>query len=97
LVIVDEAAFCCSEILTAIMPTPAVSNGALWLLSTPNGEQGAFYDIVRAASPEWQIERVKASECQRITADFIAEYSRTRGPHAAMAEFGCAFLEFNSE
>ncbi len=97
LVIVDEAAFCCNEILTAIMPTLAVSNGALWLLSTPNGKQGTFYDIVSAASPEWQIERIKASQCPRITADFIAEYTRTRGPHASRAEFECAFLEANGQ
>ncbi len=35
-----------------------MSNGALWLLSTPNGKQGAFHDIVAAASPEWQIKWV---------------------------------------
>lgn len=95
--IIDEAAFCDDGLLTAIMPSLSVSNGRLLLLSTPNGKRGAFYEIVSSAPPDWQIERITAAQCPRITQEAIEEFTRIRGPHAARAEFGCEFIEASDQ
>ncbi len=50
LVIVDEAARVSDEVYFALLPMLAVSNGSLWLLSTPKGKRGFFH--AEWASPE---------------------------------------------
>ncbi len=44
LLIADEAAFIPAEVWAAITPMLATTGGDIWLLSTPFGRQGYFYD-----------------------------------------------------
>ena len=44
LLLVDEAARVSDELYLAIRPMLAVSGGALWLMSTPYGKRGFFYE-----------------------------------------------------
>ena len=47
LLLVDEAARVSDELYMAIRPMLAVSGGALWLMSTPFGKRGFFYETWR--------------------------------------------------
>jgi len=44
LLLVDEAARVPQELYFSLRPTLAVADGDLWLMSTPNGQSGFFYD-----------------------------------------------------
>jgi hypothetical protein len=57
----------------------AVSRGALWLMSTPFGKLGFFYETWERGGPEWERIRVTAYECPRIRREFLDEERRTMG------------------
>ena len=65
LIILDEAARVEDALLAATRPMLAVSNGALFALSTPAGKRGWFYDQwMRGVG--WQRISVKSTDCPRI-------------------------------
>jgi hypothetical protein len=94
LILVDEAAFFQGdEILEAIMPMLATRpDGAIWLMSTPKGESGFFYDLWYNAPGPWRRVRVTAAEIpHRIPASFLAEQEQ-RNPQKYRRESCCEFL-----
>jgi hypothetical protein len=68
----------------ALLPMLAVSNGDLWLMSTPWGKRGFFYDAWEHGGAAWMRVMVTAHECPRIRKEFLEE---TRG------EMGAAWFE----
>ena len=92
LVIVDEAAFIDDALMTAISPMLAVSGGRLVLLSTPFGKRGFFYREWTEGDDAWQRFTVRAEQCPRIPAAFLAEERRKLGPFFAQ-EHECQFLD----
>lgn len=68
LLLVDEAARASEELYLAIRPMLAVSEGSLWLMSTPCGKRGFFYESGARGGAEWERIRVPATECTRISA-----------------------------
>jgi hypothetical protein len=50
----------------------AVSGGAVWLMSTPFGKHGFFWEA-------WERARVSGTECPRIPASFLKEEKVTMG------------------
>jgi len=66
LLLVDEAARVSEEMYLAIRPMLAVSDGALWLMSTPFGKRGFFYEAWEHGGGEWERVRATAPECPRI-------------------------------
>jgi hypothetical protein len=74
LIIVDEAAFIKPEMYFALEPMLAVGGGALYLLSSPNGRVGSFFEIWENGDPEvWHKIHAPANECPRITQKFLDE------------------------
>jgi hypothetical protein len=71
----------------------AVANGDLWLLSTPNGRQGFFYDTWANGGDAWQRFRVPATECPRISPLHLAEERRTLGERWFDQEYLCQFTD----
>jgi hypothetical protein len=53
LLIIDEAAGVDDSTYKALRPTLAVSNGDLWLMSTPFGKRGFFYENWSSGSEDW--------------------------------------------
>jgi hypothetical protein len=92
LAVVDEAAFIDDGLMTAISPMLAVSGGRLILLSSPYGKRGFFYREWTEGGDAWQRFIVKASECPRIPAAYLAEERRKLGTFYAQ-EFECEFLD----
>jgi Terminase large subunit, T4likevirus-type, N-terminal len=93
LVVVDEAARTPSELIEAMLPTVAVSGGAIIALTTPAGARGWLYELWNSEDVEqvWERYRITADECPRITEEIIEEARLTRGERHVRQEFFCSF------
>jgi hypothetical protein len=93
LIIVDEAARVDDALYLAIRPSLAVSGGTLWLLSTPRGPHGFFYEAWAHGGPEWEKVQVRAEECGRIDPEFLEEEKRDMGEEMFRQEYCCEFVD----
>jgi len=93
---VDEAARVSDELYLAIRPMLAVSEGALWLMSTPFGKRGFFYEAWANGGPGWERIQAAATECPRISWKFLEEERATMGDRRFRQEYLCEFEESTS-
>ena len=93
LLLVDEASRVDDDLYKALRPMLAVSGGTLWLMSTPYGKRGFFYETWAHGGPEWERVRVRAEECGRIPAAFLEEERRTMGERWYRQEYECEFMD----
>jgi hypothetical protein len=96
LLLVDEAARVSDEMYRTIRPMLAVSDGTLWLMSTPNGKRGFFYDTWEHGGPEWERFQAPATECSRIPPEFLEEERATMGERCFRQEYLCEFEDSES-
>jgi hypothetical protein len=95
LIIVDEAARVPDELITAIRPMLAVSDGSLFALSTPAGKRGWWYEaFVRGVG--WTRISVKSTDCPRISKAFLDEEREALGPVLFSQEYECTFHDESS-
>jgi len=94
LVVIDEAARVEDELIAAVRPMLAVSEGGgrLIALTTPAGKRGWFYEAWTGAE-QWTRVRVAAEDCPRISKEFLAEELRELGQQRFSEEYGLAFLD----
>ena len=93
LLVIDEAARVFDDLYDTVRPMLAVSNGAMWLLSTPAGRRGFFYDEWKNGGEEWKRVTVKATECPRIPAQFLERERRKWTEQGFAQEYLCEFGE----
>lgn len=82
LLLIDEAARVPTETYMAVRPMLAISGGRLITLSSPFGTRGWWYEAWRNTSPDaelWERYQVPATECPRISAEFLAQEKRAMG------------------
>jgi hypothetical protein len=91
LLLVDEASRVSDDLYLAIRPMLAVSDGTLWLMSTPLGKRGFFYETWTHGGPEWERFRAPASECARIRKAYLEEERATMGERWFRREYCCEF------
>jgi len=96
LLAIDEAARVADDLYFAIRPMLAVSGGRLVALSTPFGTRGWWYEAWRSPEP-WRRFQVPAEQCPRISAEFLAEERRTMGDWWFRQEYGCDFLDAETQ
>jgi len=65
--LIDEAARVSDELYRSVRPFLAVADGDLWLMSTPFGKRGFFYEEWEDGGPRWTRFKITAPECPRIT------------------------------
>ncbi len=87
--IIDEAARVSDELFYAVRPFLANTNGRMSLLSTPFGKRGFFYE--EHQSGRWEVLRVPAVECPRISPEFLAEERIILPAAWFKQEYGCEF------
>ncbi len=92
LIIEDEASRVSDDLYRTIRPMLAVSSGKLILLSTPFGKRGHFYEEWINATA-WERVRVPATECPRISPEFLEEERRSLGDWWFRQEYMCEFME----
>ena len=92
LIIEDEAAFVSDGVNEAVRPMLAVSNGRLIIMSTPYGKRGHFFNAW-TSDRGWEKIMAKASECPRITQEFLDGERREIGEWRYRQEYECEFVE----
>jgi hypothetical protein len=91
LLLIDEAARVPDRLYKALRPMLAHGQGDLWLMSTPFGQQGFFYDTWANGGARWQRFQVKATECSRIPEEFLEEERESQGDLWFRQEYLCEF------
>jgi hypothetical protein len=96
LLLIDEAAQVTDLMYKALRPMLAVSDGDLWLMSTPYGKSGFFYDSWEHGGAGWQRFSVKGTECPRIPAAYLEEERRELGAIWFQQEYMGEFIDNGS-
>lgn len=98
LVLLDEAARIDDDFYaSAIRPMLAASGGRLICPSTPWGRRGWFFNAWEYGGETWRRFRIPATECPRISAEFLAEELREIGPMRFASEYGCEFVDTDDQ
>jgi hypothetical protein len=95
LVVVDEAARTPDELFASLRPMLATTNGRFIALTTPAGKRGWFYDAWQNGDG-WDRVSVKGPDCERISAEFLAEERSALGETRFAAEYMCEFIDDNT-
>ena len=85
LLLVDEAARVSDDLYMAVRPMMAVSGGMWWLMSTPMGKRGLFYEAWANGGPEWGAI-TRADDGMRANSESI--FGRRSGQRWASAGSG---------
>ena len=94
MLIIDEAARVPDIAYKAMRPMLAAVNGDLWLLSTPKGRRGFFYEQFMYGGERWTRFEVPATACpERISSEFLEEELAEMGPSWVKQEYFCEFLD----
>jgi hypothetical protein len=92
MLLIDEAARVTDEMYEALRPMLAVGDGDLWLMSTPKGKDGFFYDTWEHGGSDWLRVRGPATECPQISKRFLEEQRRVMGADKFRREHMCEFV-----
>jgi hypothetical protein len=93
MVVIDEAARVTDKMYyKGVRPMLSQSNGDLWMLSTPNGKQGFFYETWQSADPQWLKVSVQATDCPRISPEFLEEQRSVMSSDDFRQEHMCEFI-----
>lgn len=92
LLIVDEASRIDDALYYSVRPMLAVSGGRLLMMSTPYGKRGVFHQEWANGS-NWERYEVPASQCPRISREFLEEERRALPARVYRQEYECSFEE----
>jgi hypothetical protein len=92
LLVVDEASRIDDGLYYAVRPMMAVSGGSMVMLSSPYGKRGVFYEEWQAGE-RWERYEVPASECPRISEEFLKEERQSLPAWVFRQEYMCSFEE----
>ena len=96
MLLIDEAWRVEDSIYKALRPMLAVSDGDLWLMSTPYGRRGFFYDAWEHGGDEWFRVHGPATECPRIRREFLEKEQGAMGALAFRQEYLGEFVDSGS-
>jgi hypothetical protein len=97
LLIIDEASRVEDAMYAALRPMLATGNGDLWMMSTPNGKRGFFYETWEIGGRDWLRVKAPATECARISKKFLEEELAEYGEDLFRREYLCEFLDSGAE
>ena len=93
LIVIDEAARVPDDMLAAVRPMLATCDGPLWLMSTPRGKRGFFWEAWSGSTGEpWTRISVPATECPRISRAFLDRERLANGDRTFRQEYMCEFV-----
>lgn len=95
LIVIDEAALVSAEMYEALRPMLVQSRGDLWMLSTPAGRRGVFFEEWAQGADDWRRVMVKATECSRFDPAALDTERATLGARRFAQEFLCEFVELD--
>jgi hypothetical protein len=92
MLVIDEAAPVSEEMYTSVWPMLAVSGGDFWMMSTPYGKRGFFYEEWEHGGDKWMRVRVPATGCKRIPKEFLEEQRSIHSVDKFRQEYLCEFV-----
>ena len=92
LLLIDEASRVPDAMYDALRPMLATGNGDLWLMSTPFGQRGFFWEEWQRGGDRWTRIAVTGPECARISREFLDE-QREKGERYFAQEYLCQFVQ----
>jgi hypothetical protein len=92
LLLIDEAARVPDELYKAVRPMLAVGGGDLWLMSTPWGKRGFFYEEWTGGG-RWMRVEARATDCPRIAREHLEEERASLGDRWFRQEYLCEFVD----
>ena len=92
LLLIDEAARVGEDLYNSVTPMLAVGDGDLWLMSTPHGKRGFFWQVWDKGAG-WTRVSVPATECPRISRRFLDDERARMGDRWFRQEYLCEFTE----
>jgi hypothetical protein len=92
LMLIDEAARVSDQLYKAVRPFLAVGGGDLWLMSTPFGKRGFFYEEW-SREGRWAKFNILGTECPRIPRAFLEEEKTSMGEQWFRQEYMCEFVD----
>ncbi len=96
MLLIDEAARVEDATYKSLRPMLAVGDGDLWVMSTPWGKRGFFYELWEHGGDGWERHMAPATECARIPASFLEEERRELGSRWFAQEYLCEFVDDGS-
>jgi hypothetical protein len=94
LLLVDEASRVPDALYRAVRPMLGVSEGDLWLMSTPCGKRGFFWEEWSdGCGEDWTRISVPATECPRYGAEFLRKERASGGERWFAQEYLCTFTD----
>jgi hypothetical protein len=93
LVIFDEAARVDDALYYGVRPMLAISGGRLVAMSTPFGKRGWWHKEWTEGGDGWERIEIPATECPRISPDFLNEERVSLGDWWYRQEYLCQFVE----
>lgn len=93
LAILDEAAMIDDVVFDAVSPMLAVRKGTLIALSTPHGKRGTFFRIWTEGDGAWTRFMAKATECPRLSPEYLEKERAKMGDIMFAQEYLCEFNE----
>jgi hypothetical protein len=97
MILADEAAFIDDEVFMALSPMRAVSRGQLLALSTPFGRRGFFFEQWQNGGDAWQRISVPATDCPRISPEFLKQERESMSEWRFRQEYLCEFVETSDQ
>jgi hypothetical protein len=100
LLVIDEAAWVPDSFYHTVRPMLAVSHGRLIAPSTPFGKRGWWYeawDAAQKGTQVWDTYEVPATDCPRLTKEFLAEELASKGEWWFSQEYLCQFLDSKNQ
>jgi hypothetical protein len=96
LLIVDESSYLDDMTYSAARPALAVSDGDLWCFGTPSSRSGWFYKAWTAPAEAWTRWHVPATECRRISPEFLDAERQSMTERTFRREYGAEFADDES-
>lgn len=93
LVILDEASRIEDEVIATVRPMLANGGGRLLMLSTPNGQRGAFFAAYTDHRADWAWVEINATQIPRISPAFLDQERRALGDRVWKREYMTEFSE----
>ncbi len=96
LLLCDEASRIDEAVFFAVKPMLAVSKGKIVLLSSPFGRRGFFYETW-VNGENWERFTVEATDCKRITPEFLESEKNSMPEFVFRQEYFCEFTDKDTQ
>jgi Terminase large subunit, T4likevirus-type, N-terminal len=91
MVTIDEAAYVDDKLYEALLPMLSVSNGEVWLVSTPHRKLGFFHDIFHNGGSQWRKLRATLQDSSHHNMDQVTLQRLERGEDWFRQEYMAEF------